>query len=187
MHILCDINGPSSITEIIALMSLGSRLPCFLARNSTHVDHSKDHKTCATTVCTPVSNAYLSQNIYNECNVNLMPAQKGLKLDHDHLGHIGFQRLQALYQCQKDIPHFDGTIEKSFPILVAQDKWQINCLPPICATCQVALMCHCAVDSKQTCPNPEKTDMICDGNLKPGNIMSIDQYESSVLGRLPLT
>ena len=93
----------------------------------------------------------------------------------------------ALYQCQKDFPHVDGAIEKSSPILDAQDKQQINCLPPICATCQVAWM-HCqAVGSKQMRPNPDKTDTICSGNLKPGNIMSINQYESSVLGRLPLT
>ena len=143
-------------------------LPCC---NSMHVDHSQDHKTCSTKVC------HLVSNIYDECNVNLKPAQKDLKQDHDRLGHIGFQHLQALYQCQKDIPHFDGTIKKNSPVLIAQDKGQINCLPPICATCQVARMCRHAVGSKQTRPNPDKTDTICDGDLKPGNVMSIDQYE----------
>ena len=81
------------------------------------------------------SSACISQNIYDECNKNLTELQCHLKLDHDCLGHIGFQRLHHLYTHEHQLPEFDGVHSSTKPCLVAKDPKQVTCQLPVCTTC----------------------------------------------------
>ena len=73
------------------------------------------------------------------------------------------------------------------PCLVAKDPKQITCQLPVCTTCTAARMCKRPHGANHSQPDAELENILRSGNLKPGSIISVDQYESSVRGQLPLT
>ena len=123
-------------------------------------------------------------SIFDITNVNLTAAQRLLKLDHDRLGHINMQSVQRLYQpAEKDSPDFDGVSTSSESCLVAKDPAQLRCELPRCEACLCARARKRPTGAKHSKPDPEHTDVIREGDLKPGDQVSVDQYESSVRGR----
>ena len=175
------------VTTVFAHMCLGSNLPFLSA--CTYIAPPTIDATKPFSVRPQVStaSAMISQSVYDERNVNLTKAQQALKLDHDRLGHVGFRRLQNLYRLERTRVEFDGATVVDPPCLVAQHKSMLSCAPPICATCQAARMRRRPHGAKHSQPDPEHTDVLRSSDLKPGDQISVDQYESSVRGRLPST
>ena len=176
-------------TVLTAHMDRSSRLPFLYAEPpppellAAHRNLTRTSAQCSSTSCAHTSTI----NLYDPKNHNLSATQKRLKLDHDRLGHIGFQRLQRLYSCTKTISHFDGSQTAKPPCLVPRDKRQAKCEPPTCSTCLAAKARRRPTGSKSTRPNPAHTDVLRADDLVPGSVFSVDQYESSVRGRLPST
>ena len=127
-------------------------------------------------------------SIYDVRNINLTDAQKRLKLDHDRLGHLSMQLIQKLYQ-PEDLtsPDFDGHPTSGLPCLLARDSAQLRCQIPLCEACEVARARKRPTGATIKKPNLEVTDGIRAEDLKPGDCVSVDQYESSVRGRRPET
>ena len=138
-------------------------------------------------VSTQSPSVYVSQNIYDECNKNLSKAQQRLKLDHDCLGHIGFQHLQHLHTQERQLPEFDGVPSAAKPCFSAKNPKQIFCQAPVCATCTAAHMCKCSHGAKHSKPDAKHENIPRSGNLKPGSVTSVDQCKSSVRSQLPST
>ena len=187
----------SSTVTVHTNVCMGSRLP-FLS-GSPHIPKSSkgcwpckaskqlQHALMPIESSSSFPSVCVSQNIYDEHNKNLSEAQRCLKLDHDCLGHIGFQQLQHRYTQERQLPEFDGVHSTTKPCLVAKDPKQITCQPPICATCIAAQMRKWPHGAKHSQPDAKLENILRSGNLKPGSIISVDQYESSVRGQLPLT
>jgi hypothetical protein len=127
-------------------------------------------------------------SIYDVRNKNLSGPRKQLKLDHDRLGHISMQLIQKLCQpSDPSTPDFDGEPSVSRPCLLAKDPAQIGANPPVCEACQVAKARARPTGAKKVSPVPDVVDGIRAEDLKPGDCVSVDQYESSVRGRRPET
>ena len=90
----------------MAYMDAGARLP-FLFGEAAHA-------TGAAKVSEAKCHCHVT-SIFDVTNVNLTPAQRFLKLDHDRMGHISMQSIQCLCQpSDSDSPDFDG-VSTRFP------------------------------------------------------------------------
>ena len=92
--------------------------------------------------------------------------------------------IQKLYQ-PEDLPSqdFDGLPTSSDPCLLAKDSAQLRCAAPMCEACELARAQRRPTRATKTTPRPEVIDSIRAEDLKPGDCVSVDQYESSVRGR----
>jgi hypothetical protein len=96
--------------------------------------------------------------------------------------------VQRTYQpAEKETPDFDGHPTTGEPCLVAKDAAQVSCAHPMCEACQLAKARRRRTGAKHTKDVPEVADILRSGDLSPGDCVSMDQYESSVRGRLPHT
>ena len=160
--------------ELLANIDPQTRLPFVLGELGHHdvVDGKETKCHCNVT------------SIYDTRNINLSRAQKALKLDHDRLGHLSMQMIQRLYQpADHDSPDFDGHPTSGNPCLVAKDAAQIKCKTPVCEACEVARARKRPTGATKVTPVAEVVDGIRAEDLKPGDCVSVDQYESSVRGR----
>ena len=133
-----------------------------------------------TSVLSHPQSVCVSQNIHDARTKNLSEAQWSFKLDHNCLGHVGFQRLQHLHTQEGQLPEFDGVASPTKPCLMAKDPKQITCPAPVCATCVAARMCKCLHGAKHSKPDPDLENILYSGDLKPGSVISVNQCESSV-------
>lgn len=167
----------SSLERIHANIDPSSRLPFLHAELGHHdvVDGKESRCHCT---------AFTASTIFDPRNINLTDAQKKLKLDHDRLGHLSMKLIQKLYQ-PEDIeqPDFDGHPTSGSPCLLAKDSAQLRCQPPVCEACELARARRRPTGTSTKIPNPETVDSIRADDLKPGDAVSVDQYESSVRGR----
>lgn len=116
-------------------------------------------------------------SVTDQTNQNLRPSQKELLLLHQKLGHAGFQWCQRL--CQ--VPH-DSSRSQVFSFKTPHVS---TCDPPLCTACQLAKQHRRTPESRATSrPEPMK---IRQGDLNPGDCVSLDQYISALPGRLPHT
>ena len=163
-----------STEEVLAHIAPDSRLP-FLFAELGHHDVKNDKETrchCHVT------------SVYDIRNTNLSFAQKKLKLDHDRLGHLSMQLIQKLYQPEdKSMPDFDGHPTSGLPCLLAKDSAQMKCAIPLCEACEIARARKRPTGTSIKQAVPETVDSIRAEDLKPGDCVSMDQYESSVRGR----
>ena len=136
----------------------------------------------------PSCHCHPSFNVHDPKNVNLSRTQKRLLLDHSRLGHVRMGLVQSLYaQPEDNSPGFLDSGPSRDPCLVCPDKGTMNCAHPLCQTCQVSKARRRGANTKLSKPNPETTPILRVDDLEPGDCMSVDQYESSVRGRLPHT
>ena len=92
--------------------------------------------------------------------------------------------VQRLYQpAKKDTKDFDGIDISSDPCLLAKEPAQLHCDLPCCEACQCAKARKKSTGSKTMKVKEEKVDTIRADDLKPGERISVDQYESSIRGR----
>ena len=161
--------------EVIAHIDQATRLPFIFAELGHHdIVNGNMESRCHCNVA----------SIYDIRNINLMDAQRKLKLDHDRLAHLSMKMIQKLYQ-PEDLhsPDFDGQSTSSDPCLLAKDSSQLRCSPPMCEACELAKARKRPTGFSKTVPRPEVKDIIRADDLSPGNQVSVDQYESSVRGR----
>ena len=167
-----------STSEVLAQIDPQSRLP-FLHAELGHHDFENNVETKCHCHMT---------SVYDVRNINLTDAQKRLKLDHDRLGHLSMQLIQKLYQPEDlSSPDFDGHPTSGLPCLLAKDSAQLRCKAPLCEACEIARARRRQTGATTTTANPDVLDGIRAEDLKPGDCVSVDQYESSVRGRRPET
>jgi Reverse transcriptase (RNA-dependent DNA polymerase) len=116
-------------------------------------------------------------SVTEQTNQNLRPSQRELLLLHHKLGHAGFQWCQKLCQVPRD-----PTKEQ---IITPKTQHVTTCEAPLCTACQLAKQNRRTPDRRAT-GHPEPM-LIRQGNLSPGDCVSIDQYISALPGRLPHT
>jgi hypothetical protein len=121
-------------------------------------------------------------SVAEQTNQNLTPSQRELLLWHWKLGHCGFAWVQSLAAKPRSKPDSN---EETTPLLLTKAGKVSSCLAPLCAACQLA---------KQTIRTPrtenrsaKERHVLKRDDLLPGDRVSIDQYQSSLPGRLPHT
>ena len=116
-----------------------------------------------------LTSPHLNLAVLNEANQNLTPAQKLLLLWHARFGHKGFQHLQTLLRA----PPFSSVAYKAAS----------RCQPPRCEVCEYSKAhrqpTHGATQSK----NPLTEGALKSNNLRAGNRVSVDHFESRLKGR----
>ena len=119
-------------------------------------------------------------------NQNLTSTQKQLLYWHQRLGHIGFQWLQTLLRERQrfgeSIDEFDKVDSHRTFFLPSTDPKIASCPAPLCATCKLSRMT--VRPRKSSSANNDKFMTLKDQDPKPGDTVSLDQYQSAVKGRL---
>ena len=118
-------------------------------------------------------------SVADESNQNLTSAQKELLLLHWKLGHANFQWIQTL--CR------DLTTNSRRCALVTKHPKASSCLLPKCAACMLGKQTRRQPGTNTGALVKGKEMMLRREHLQPGDCVSLDQYESSIPGRLPHT
>jgi hypothetical protein len=122
-------------------------------------------------------------SVADESNQNITMSQKELLQWHWRLGHAHFKWIQRLASTPRKSP--EGLEGK--PVLRTRNKSVSSCPAPLCAACQMSKQTRRNPEVKIGSPIPEKEMSLKRGDLQPGDMVSIDQYVSTVPGRLPKT
>ena len=120
-------------------------------------------------------------SVADETNQNLSSSSRELLLWHWCLGHANMQWVQRLASQPQD------TRDGQKPILARKNKNVSCCPPPLCAACQLAKQHRRPVQTTKTTPLPDKHMHLRANDILPGDCVSIDQYMSSLPGRLAHT
>ena len=118
-------------------------------------------------------------SVADESNQNLTSAQKELLLWHWKLGHANFQWIQTL--CR------EPTTNSRRCALVTKHPKASSCLLPKCAACMLGKQMRRQPGTNTGALVKGKEMMLRREHLQPGDCVSLDQYESSIPGRLPHT
>lgn len=118
-------------------------------------------------------------SVADETNQNLTAAQKELLQWHWRLGHCHFQWIQRLAARRTEAP--------TSPILQTRQQNVSACPNPICAACQLAKQNRRGPRTVTHHQLPGRDMALRQGDLMPGDTISIDQYMSTVRGRLAHT
>lgn len=128
-------------------------------------------------------------SVLKETNQNITAAQKDLLLRHFRLGHLGFAHLQHLMRPRtvEDLRSASKSEKPTIidPCIVPKNPSTRTCKPPLCASCQIARAKRRPTDVATTTVHQEALLKVSD--LQLGDRVSVDQYESSVRGRLATT
>jgi hypothetical protein len=138
---------------------------------------------CATSsTCHHCENTSAHLSVGDERNQDLTADSKELLLWHWRLGHLGFDRVQRLLAK----PQSGST--KRGRCLQSKSK-QVSSVTPLpkCAACQLAKAKQKSSGVLESRVRDGKDQLLKTDVLYPGQKISIDQYESSVRGRLPHT
>jgi Reverse transcriptase (RNA-dependent DNA polymerase) len=127
----------------------------------------------------PNPNATPLPSVLVDSNLNLTGSQKELLLWHQRLGHCGLKKVQSLF-AQPRTDH-------DKPILQATHPRMTTCDLPRCLACQFAKQKRRNPPSKKQRPISEREGGLSDDVLQPGQRISCDLYQSTILGRLPNT
>ena len=120
-----------------------------------------------------------SNALLDDKNVNLTKPQKELLLDHYRMGHFNFPHLRRLYKGQDEKGRsLQPCISPRFPSMT-------TCDIPLCIACQIAKAKRQPTKVKVNKDIAAKQNVLSTGDIFPGDNCSVDQYESSVRGRLP--
>jgi hypothetical protein len=110
-------------------------------------------------------------SVADETNQNLTRAQKELLLWHWKFGHAGFQWVQQLLRNE----------------ITPKNPKATSCAPPMCAACALARLTRIGAGVSTEYKDPKKEMSLKANDLEPGRTVSMDQYQSTVCGRLPDT
>jgi hypothetical protein len=122
-------------------------------------------------------------SVADETNQNLSKAQKELLKWHWKLGHCNFQWIQAL---ATDSISNDSKGETATQLLQTKHKISVVA-PPLCAACQLAKQARRGAGSSEEFKLEDRDMILKRDTTEPGDCVSVNQYTSSVLGRLPHT
>ena len=109
-------------------------------------------------------------------NTNLGPAEKELLRWHNHLGHIGMQKVQFLMQTGV------LAISNATRRLHAAASKLTNL--PLCSACQFGKQCRRREPGKTTTVVGKRDGALKDRRLLPGQTVSMDHFVCSTNGRL---
>ena len=112
--------------------------------------------------------AYLA-GVHDDENTNLTPSMKLLLFWHERFGHKHMARIQGYF--------------RGFPFNSSKFLAASRCEIPMCTTCQYAKGHRKTTKGSVHKPNPETDGAIHDGNLRAGNLVSVDHFESRLKGR----
>ena len=126
---------------------------------------------------TKVDEAYSALSVLDDANINLTLAQKELMLWHFKLGHFHLEWIQRLMRVR------EGEDE---PVLRTKHKANA-CQLPHCAACHFAKLHLRATESTVEKTVKAREGILKTEHLKPGDMVSTDQYVSKLPGRLPHT
>jgi hypothetical protein len=162
-----------------------SNLPVALAKLPCHLGGCTSPGTFISPADPPCHTCsgqhFASLSVFDENNQNLTSAQKELLLWHSRLGHLGFEHTQRLMRPRVLDPSPSNAVIHE-PCISPKHASAKTCKPPLCAACQIAKAKRRNSEVSTTIIKPH-THLKQD-DLTPGNRVSIDQYESSVRGRL---
>ena len=132
----------------------------------------------------PTLHQFLSEhedNPLDASNRNLSRPQKQLLLDHQRLGHVHMRRIQRLYRDSSTSDSDDMTPS----CLPATFKSSGTCEAPKCLACLYAKARRRPTQTKANVPHPQAGHLTpTDRKLLPGELVSMDHFESTVRGRL---
>jgi hypothetical protein len=119
-----------------------------------------------------------SYNVLHADNINLTLPQKELLAWHFRLGHFNLRWIQRLTRVR------EGDDE---PALLTKHPKTSSCPIPQCAACRFGKAHRLPDGAHRQEIRVEKDGALKVGHLKPGDMVSIDQFVSKVRGRLPHT
>jgi hypothetical protein len=163
------------------------KFPYFKKNNLPMIllESSFDSLQLGTIESTPINKIHMS--VAEESNQNLTNAQKELLGWHWKLGHIGLHWLSHLLRPRSEWSKLDETNPQlTTPVLVSKFPGASKCPHPKCAACIGKMSRHGAQTSVEH-QRPETLMKLRAGALHSGDVVSMDQYESGILGRLPNT
>ena len=153
------------------------------SENGEH-EHNNDNQDSSAGCC----NLNSSIHTLDEDNENLTPAQKELLLDHQRLGHINMSHLKTLYKDHKVTCEFDGCTQDDEPACLPSRHQAITtCSAPLCFACQQAKAHKRPTGVKHNSDVSTRSGILSRDKLYPGDLISVDQYQSSIKGRLSNT
>ena len=106
-------------------------------------------------------------------NLNLTRPEKELLLWHNRMGHLGFRHVQQLMQGDDECK----------PILPTKHKTTKSITPPKCEACMYGKQKRTGAGAQRVQDISEKEMSLRRNDLKPGDCVSIDHYESTLRGR----
>lgn len=109
-------------------------------------------------------------SITSEANQNLTPSQRNLLHWHYRFGHRNFQAIQRMFR------------QAPFVGKSAFDAAS-KCLIPTCEICEYAKAHRKSTKGSIHKPNSSSDGNLSDGHLRPGASVSVDHFESRLLGR----
>jgi hypothetical protein len=109
-------------------------------------------------------------------NINLSPAEKELVLWHNRLGHLGYRKIQFLLQTGV-LSHSESARRKQSSAARIQTY-------PMCAACQYGKQRRASAPGKRTRVVKDRRDVLREGDLFPGQKVSVDHFICSTRGRL---
>ena len=115
-------------------------------------------------------------SVADETNQNLTPTQKELLEWHWKLGHANMAWIQSLCRSKRD---------KMNSSIITTKTNVSSCHAPLCAACQLGKQTRKGAHSQKVID--QQGMAIRANDLTPGVAVSLDQYMSSVKGRLPDT
>ena len=132
--------------------------------------------------CEYLATTHAMPSIVDATNQNLTGSQKELLLWHHRLGHINVKWIQTLAQQ----PRNNEDNRPLPPLKTRPGSKMSSCERPLCTACQLAKQARRTRAGTQQ--RVGKHDMaIRANNVKPGELISVDQYQSHFPGRLPNT
>ena len=118
-----------------------------------------------------------------EQNLNLTRPQKELNIWHYRLAHAGYGWIQSLMRVEKVAVGSPGTP----PIIPTTNGSTSKCEAPKCPSCLLGKQHRHTPGSQTTKNKPEREMAIRRKAMKPGDLISGDQYVCKTPGRLPNT
>jgi GAG-pre-integrase domain len=122
--------------------------------------------------------------MFQRCNLrldqNLSGSQKELLLWHQHLGHASFKHIQHLFALPKRRFEANTTSQNQRVGVCDLDL-------PRCEACQYAKQKCRPTSTVVNKSMPDREGSLSDCIIAPGQMVSVDLYQSTILGRLPQT
>ena len=118
-------------------------------------------------------------SVADETNQNLTASQKELLIWHWKLGHANFQWIQTL--CRH------STSDSKRCVLPTKFNKTSSCPAPKCVACMLGKQARRTPTLSIGHQLPNKDLLLKTNHLRPGDCVSLDQYQSSIPGRLEHT
>jgi hypothetical protein len=187
MWLLLNVEDSTAVSKLEIPISTFDNLPHFRATPPSCERISPEAPACENKHCPNCQVHAFNMEVLSNENQNLTKPHKELLLDHQRLGHINMQTIKRLYQDREVVCEFDGCENQRGTCLTPRHLGCASCLIPKCFACQAAKMWRRPTGATHKKSDPERKDILSANSLSPGDLVYVNQYESSIRGRLPHT